>query len=61
MTNWSPDGVVTSPSTLVQVIDAVIKIQHKTGGGPVVVHCRYIYTCIVCISDELSYVCVCVL
>ena len=44
MTNWSPDGVVTSPSTLVQVIDAVIKIQHKTGGGPVVVHCRYIYT-----------------
>ena len=26
------------------MIGSVIKIQHSAGGGPVVVHCRYVYT-----------------
>ena len=40
LTDWSSDGIVTSPETLLQVIENVIKVQQKTGGGPIVVHCR---------------------
>ena len=39
---WSNDGVVSNPSTLLQVIESVIKVQQRSGEGPVVVQCRYI-------------------
>ena len=40
VTDWSEDGVVREPCTVLQVIDDVIHRQQKIGGGPVVVHCR---------------------
>ena len=44
---WSNDGVVSNPSTLLQVIESVIKVQQRSGEGPVVVQCRYIYIYII--------------
>ena len=41
--DWPADGRVTQPDTIIQVIENVIKVQQSTGGGPVVVHCRYTY------------------
>ena len=38
--DWPNDGCVRQPQTLLQVIDGVIKVQQKIGGGPIVVHCR---------------------
>ena len=38
--DWANDGCVRQPQTLLQVIDGVIKVQQKIGGGPIVVHCR---------------------
>ena len=38
--DWPNDGYVRQPQTLLQVIDGVIKVQQKIGGGPIVVHCR---------------------
>ena len=38
--DWPDDGCVRQPQTLLQVIDGVIKVQQKIGGGPIVVHCR---------------------
>ena len=40
--NWSNDGYVREPKTILQVIEVVIRRQQKIGGGPIVVHCRYI-------------------
>ena len=39
---WSEDGYVREPQTILQVIEEVIRRQQKIGGGPIVVHCRYI-------------------
>ena len=41
--DWPPTGQVTQPQTIIQVIEEVIRVQQRTGGGPVVVHCRYIH------------------
>lgn len=41
--DWLADGQVTQPETIIQVIEDVIKVQHSAGGGPVVVHCRYVH------------------
>ena len=38
--DWPNYGCVRQPQTLLQVIDGVIKVQQKTGGKPIVVHCR---------------------
>ena len=40
--DWSNDGYVREPKTILQVIEEVIRRQQKIGGGPIVVHCRYI-------------------
>ena len=40
--DWSDDGYVREPQTILQVIEEVIRRQQKIGGGPIVVHCRYI-------------------
>ena len=38
--DWSEDGYVREPQTILQVIDEVIRRQQKVGGGPIVVYCR---------------------
>ena len=38
--DWPNDCCVRQPQTLLQVIDGVIKVQQKIGGGLIVVHCR---------------------
>ena len=38
--NWSSDGSIDRPHTILNVITNVIKVQQRTGGGPAVVHCR---------------------
>ena len=38
--NWSYDGSIHHPHTILNVIENVIKVQQRTGGGQVVVHCR---------------------
>ena len=40
--DWPSDGQMRQPHTVTQVINDVIKAQQTNGGGPVVVHCRYI-------------------
>ena len=40
ITDWTEDGIVREPCTVLQVIDNVIHRQQKIGGGPIVVHCR---------------------
>ena len=42
--NWSDDGVILHPHTILDVIENVVKVKRKSGEGPVVVHCRYPYT-----------------
>ena len=42
VTDWPKDGRVKKPQTILQVIEEVIRRQQKIGGGPIVVHCRYI-------------------
>ena len=42
VTDWPKDGCVRKPQTILQVIEEVIRKQQKIGGGPIVVHCRYI-------------------
>ena len=37
--NWSDDGVIQHPHTILDVIENVIKVKRKSGEGPVVVHC----------------------
>ena len=39
--DWSNNGYVREPKTILQVIEEVIRRQQKIGGGPIVVHCRY--------------------
>ena len=42
VTDWPKDGRIRKPQTILQVIEEVIRRQQKIGGGPIVVHCRYI-------------------
>ena len=42
MTDWPKNGRVRKPQTILRVIEEVIRRQQKIGGGPIVVHCRYI-------------------
>ena len=58
MTDWSEDGHVRKPKTILQIIEEVIRRQQKIGGGPIVVHCRYIdctYYCLPLSSDTVSH------
>ena len=41
--DWPVDGQVIKPETIIKVLEDAIKVQHSAGGGPVVVHCRYVY------------------
>ena len=42
VTDWPKDGRVRKHQTILLVIEEVIRRQQKIGGGPIVVHCRYI-------------------
>ena len=38
--NWSSNGSTVQPQMILDVIEGIIRVQQKIGGGPVVVHCR---------------------
>jgi len=42
ITCWEADGHCSNLRCVVDVIEAMTKVQRRTGNKPILVHCRYI-------------------